>query len=165
MNLAELKQTKYYGKLPLYKKVYLNYVEFENKQARGEWWFQQISGWFSTEKFIIYTGGLTYYLNSVLHWNISFYMAATSVVVYMIIREIVPAIPGHFDFNKKKGLLLLQNKFMATHTNINPWQVETQAQLQEHTRVINELCQKIGIDVKAENEYRDLDFEKTNYNP
>ena len=151
MNLKELKQTEYWKKLPSYKKIYLDYVEYENKQARGEWWFQQISGWFSTEKFIIYTGGLTYYLKTILHWDVSFYFIATSIIIYMVIREILPAIPGHFDFNKKKGLLLLQNKFMATHTNLNPWQLETQETLKE-------ICKEL----KIKDKYKTLEDKKDN---
>lgn len=143
MNLTELKKGEYWKNLPASKKAYLYYIDFTNKQNEGEWWIQQIVGFFSVEKFLVYTAA-TKYLLYTMHVNISVWNLSIIVIIYMLIREYYPTIIGHFSY-KRNGFVILKNRFMANHDTINPWQAQAR-------KTIENIAEKVG----ATNEFKDL---------
>ncbi len=149
------------------KSAFYKYTDFTTLQGIGMSWINQVQGWFpvgswmaSAAAYQILLWGLRdthliifgipiWMLGNIPIWAIIIYLA-----VKFYIRLFFNWIVGKFVI--KIGLYRAQSQYGAKKEKLNPVQVETIRQFQEHTKVINAIAEKIGVEVKAENTFTDL---------
>ncbi len=136
------------------KKLFYKYTDFINLQGIGGGWVQQLKGYFPIGQWVQTIAGYQIIIWALHITWIPIWVIFIFIAVKFYAMMIVYWVVGKFAINV--GVYSAQQQYNAKKEHLAPFNVEVINTFKEHTKILNMLAEKQGVDQRAENKFTEL---------